>query len=494
MKREVFMKFLICTLFAVLPLTCFSSEVLTTEAREVQDVVLNPETLRVNLIEGGLPILAAANRVHKAKDSVNLARTRLLPSLNLGVLAASLANPTFILSSVEYVLPFLIPSKWFDAAKAKQLAEAEKIAFLLTELNIYSSLYSLYYTLNLDLQTREFLSFDFRDTILIEQIVERAYEDGRATEADLNLARSQTANAKVRLNRFNELLIDEIAILRQVLGLPMEARISFEMHDITPSELESLPLPSAIKIALEKAPEARQIKHLLEAAKYERWSKYFGFITGAGAGSSASGMGESASLAFSDQGGRGMFNFGFDYFPNISLSNRNLEEIKIREAELSSEISKLIESMQGRFDFVESRFLESRKSEGLLRRVFENDQKRYSSGDIPLSTLVESMSRLRQAGLERLRSQTDLQLLRVSMHRVLVTDQFANFKGCEALPKTEKKKSGWRWPWESDDDEDPICDPESVKKRFVGAEEPESEAVVGDGRPDDFGGNDFGGE
>ncbi len=452
----------------ILAFTLFT--IFSLQATAAETVVLNPESLRTRMISDGLPILAAANRVHKAKDTVNLARARLLPSLNLGALAASIANPTFILASVEYVLPFLIPARWFDVGKAKYLAQAERAAFLLTELNLYASLYSLYYTVNLDLQTREFLTMDFRDAVLIEQLVERAFEDGRATEMDLNSARSQSASAKVRLARFNELLVDEISVVKQSIGLPMETSIQFERLDVPPSPMEEMAFPEALALALEKAPESEQIKNLLEAAKKERWSKQFGFISGASASNKVTGLdGGSASFAFSDQGVGGFFNFGFDYFPNISLSHRNIEELQIREAELNSELARLVDSMQGRLDFVKTRHRESTKSENLLKRVFENDQQRYAAGDISLMELTETMARYRQAGLERLRANTDLQLLRVSMHRIVVGEQFAEIKGCEVLPKEKKeKRSGWRWPWESDEEEDPICDPKAVSKRFSG--------------------------
>lgn len=472
-------KFLLCLCLiltaAEAPAANASAEIYAVRADETKpgdSIVLNPETLRNQFLSNGLTVIAAANRVHKAKDNLNIARARLLPSLNLGVLLGTLVNPTFLISSIEYLFPFLIPSRWFDAAAAKNLMQAEKVAFLLAEMNIYSSVYSMYYQVLSDFETRDFLSQDLRDSILIENLVQRAYEDGRVAEADLKLAQSQSASSRIRLDSFEELLVDEIATLRDALALPLEKRIFLNEVAISPPALESMDLVDGVKLAKDTAPEYQQINFLIQAAKAEKWSKVFAFFSGASAGNTSGIDGGGASFAFKNQMGRGMFNFGFDYFPNLDLSNHNLDELTIRKAELDSEIARSVEALTGRVQYVLSRKNQASASVRLLEGVLENEKQRFASGEISLTTLLDAQEKVRQASLELLKSRTDLNLLRVALHRLTKSDQFALIPGCETLPKSAKsklEKKAWRWPWEKDPEENPLCDPEAVQKRFGGS-------------------------
>ncbi len=434
-------------------------------------IQLTPVSLREIAIGNGLTVLAAAVRVHKAKENVNLSRTRLLPSINLGVLVSSAANPAFILSSVEYLLPFLIPSRWFDLAQAKHLAKAEREAFLVTELNLLASLYSIYYTVQNDYATRDMLAEELNDTITIEALVARNVEDGTASEMSLNLAKSQTSLAFSQLAKIDELIVQETAELRKALNLTLDTQFTIVPHNPPAASLETMSMQEAADFVLQTAPEARQIRYLLKSAESEEWAKIFGFISGVSAGSINGGIGVGgptsyeSSAAFKDVTGRGMFNFSFEYFPNLSLSNHNQNEIKVRYAELRTESNRLVESALGKLKFVLERKRELDRAEALLNQVFDADKLRYAAGEITLEELIQSQGRVRQARLEALKVKTDLNLLRVTAHRMTVGDEFAQVKGCEELPRILKKDRKWRWFWE-DDPELNICDPEAVTLRF----------------------------
>lgn len=61
---------------------------------------VNPASVRTQLLSGNISLLQALNNVENSKLNVSMARAKLLPSLNLGVLLPALANPTFLLASV----------------------------------------------------------------------------------------------------------------------------------------------------------------------------------------------------------------------------------------------------------------------------------------------------------------------------------------------------------------------------------------------------------
>ncbi len=453
----------------------------STEQKTNPPIVINPSSLRELVLNSGLSILEAVNRVHVAKENVALARTRLLPSVSLGMIASAMANPAFLIGSVEYTLPFLIPSKWFDLAEAKKLSKAEKEAFLTSELNLYASYYSIYLSIINDIKTRDFLAEALKDAILIEHLVERNIEDGRATENDLNSARAQTAHAMAQLNSTNELIVEEISQLRKALNQPLEQAFDFDYKPTPSSSLELQSLNEAYQVAVSRAPEVSQINWLLEATVSEKWSKIFAFISsfsvssgtfgGRPTGTSSSVTGLSSpvenNFAFSGQSSssHGMFTFSFEYFPNISLTNRHREQIQIRQQDLLREIQRLTESTLGKFQYISNRFDVTSRSRNLLQTVFVNEQKKYSIGEASLNDLLEINTRLREAGLNQLRAETDLQLVRVSLHRLARTDEFANFKGCEALPAPGEQVDKFHWPWE-DKPQGNICDTDAVKKRF----------------------------
>jgi len=62
---------------------------------------------------------------------VNLARASLLPSINLGFGATLGDSYSFALANVSFLLPFLLPSKWFDVKKSERLLEPKAIPFML---------------------------------------------------------------------------------------------------------------------------------------------------------------------------------------------------------------------------------------------------------------------------------------------------------------------------------------------------------------------------
>lgn len=434
-----------------------------------KSIRLTPKVIRETSKDNGLTILEAAIRVHKAKENVYLARTRLLPSVNLGMLISAFVNPTFVLSNVEYLVPFLLPSRWFDLWQAKNLSQSERMAFLTTELNIFASLESLYYTILSDQVARDLLAADLRDALVFENSIERSVEDGRASEVDLSLARSQSSMAFTRLAKMDELLIEEISEMRKVLSLDISTEIFFDWVPAPVSVLENTSVPEAAEAILKVAPEALQLDYLVKAAESEKWSKIFSFISSGSIGSSGGGAssGIEHASAFKNLNGRGMLHFSFDYFPNISMSNHNINELNTRKKELGVEFAALTENILGKLQFLFARQAEILRSEALLQSVFKANKLKYEAGELSLSDLLNSQSNVRQAKLENVRATTDLNLMRVTLHRMLLTDEFALVKGCEELPRTPNTGGGWRWPWE-DAPEENICDPEAVEKRFSG--------------------------
>lgn len=397
---------------------------------------ISPETIRRQLVNNGLTLKETAQRVKQAKLSVEVARGKLLPSLNLGVMVGSMANPAFLLSSVEYVVPFLLPSKWFDFYKAKNLVNAEKQGFLIVELNLYASTVALAANLLNDLKTRQILYYEMRDWIEVENLVRQAIEDDRAVPADLDRAKSQTAGVRIRIGRLNELLVQEMAELKKILNLSQQTEMRFLPFEFGPSKIEGLEQDQAVKLVFEVSPERKQMLYFIEAANKDRWSKIFAFMSGASAGNTATrglGSNESASMAFGDQYGRFNLQFGYDYWPTLKIAESNIRMLQIRENEVRNELSRTTAELLAKKEYIEERMNQSTSAAQLLERVFIADQKRYGEGLIPLIQVFESQRQWRAALVENLRATTDMMLMRISMDRLIRGNYFALLKGCETM-------------------------------------------------------------
>ncbi|HPI40781.1 MAG TPA: hypothetical protein PLJ21_08240 [Pseudobdellovibrionaceae bacterium] len=72
------------------------------------------------------------------------------------------------------------------------------------------------------------------------------------------------------------------------------------------------------------------------------------------------------------------------------------------------------------------------KAEASLRSVYERDLIRYKFGQIDLQSLLQSRTQYNAASIEALRSETQLSLNRIVLHRLVGTDQFSKVKECSA--------------------------------------------------------------
>lgn len=433
-------------------------------------MTLTPKTLTARLDDKNFQTLQAQIRMKKARLEVEAAKLRLLPSLNLGVLIGSIVNPTYLLSSVEYTLPFLIPQNWFNLTTSKRLQNAEVFAYDVTQLNLYASTYALVLSVQNDMVARSIAFENLRDAITLQDLVAQQVEAGMVNENDLNRARSLVAASEIRLDNLEELLLRELGQIRFVLDLPQDTELTFEGFEPVTHAWEIDPNSYDLDALIEKTPEDQQLVEMIEAAKVNSYSKVFSFISGASARNTATGIGgsENASFAFSKAQATGLFHFGFDYFTNIALADTDIEMLRARRKELKAETDKTAVTLIKTAHFVMDRGVRAEQSEALIQSVFESDKDRYSRGEVPLTQVIESLSGVREAALEKHRAATDLRLLRISLHRLTRSDIFANVTSCKNLPRvTEQTVIKPRFPWEK-----PkvlpaaVCDPASTAKKF----------------------------
>lgn len=393
-------------------------------------VLLTPESLRDQLFLSNTSVLLGLNGVHQAKDQANIARAQLFPSLNLGSLLYSAANPTFTVSAVEILFPFLVPANWGRRNETQALFEAQGFALQAVRLNTYASAYSLYHSMLSDQNLRAIYQAEVDDLTQIESIVARLYQSGLASKTEVDRAQGQKEMARIGLSKISSLLAQEMALLRHTLALKADTQIELQNTFVTEADLEQASLGQVIDKAMSVAPEVRQMERLRKAAEDNVWSQQYAFIGGSSL-RSPGGDGQSSSVAFDNASIGINFNIGYAQVPMVELSQDRLAEINIRTKELKYEITERSEYSLQLVTDSKSRAEMASRAEAAFQSVYTRDLARYKYGHIDLFNVLESRAKLREATIENLRAKTQLSLNRIVLHRLVMGDQFGKMPTCE---------------------------------------------------------------
>lgn len=416
---------------------------------ESTKITVDPDTLRSKLLEGNIPILVGLNHIHQAKDRVNIARGNLLPSVNLTAVLSVVANPMFALGAIEFLAPFLIPSKWFDFFQSKGLMEAEKQSYWTLQLNMYASALSLYHIMLGDQDLYKILEGEYLDLREIYEILKRKDEIlGTVSETDLLHAKAQADQAGARLAKLSQLLIDEKSQLRELLALPIESEISLAPHQLPSSPWEDKSVSEAVDQALKVAPESLQLNSILDAAKNGKWSKVFAFISGASVGTQGGlASGSVQNVSFSNLRANVNVNFGFAYYPAIQLSQKNVEEVQLRIKELKLEQTQVLEKTILGLKKANEEFALSSQAEAQMYEVYKTALTRFELGLETLLNVLLTRKQAAESSVARVQANVLLNQYRITLNRTLIEESFTKLTGCRLDPEIEKKLKIGAWEW-----------------------------------------------
>ncbi|XGC81957.1 TolC family protein [Bdellovibrio bacteriovorus] len=393
-------------------------------------VVVNPTTLRTHYLSRNVGLAIALNDVQQAKVQVIQARANLLPSVNLGGVISSGAG--FMLNSVSMLLPFLMPSNWMDLKESSHLLNAQGTSYYLAQLNGYASAYAIYQTIVGDMQLRAALFKQYQNFKAIEEQLRLPAESGIIPKEDYLQAQAQAQMALVQVSQIDELLKKEKASVRQMLGLELDQEIVFEPSRVASSSAESQTPVALLEKIHESSPETQQIKSLITAAQYNKFSKGFSFLNGASLNSNRTGG------SFSSIAGSGSVNLGFGYFPALELSNLHIEQMRLRKKELRLDQANLIETTLGSFEEAQKQLQAAIIAENNLRKVYDAEFMRYQNGITDILHVLQAGNSLTNSIVAKVKAETAVDTLRVSMHRMMISDQFAKIENC----KIERQSGG----------------------------------------------------
>lgn len=368
------------------------------------------------------------NKVYQAKDNVDRARKNLLPGVSLGGIIDSTFS--FSLSTVNMVLPFLLPSNWLDLKENQYLLNAQGEAYYIAQLNAYSSAYSLYSTILGDLNLRDVLSDQYSNYKQIENLIKMAVDAGMMEQADLLQARAQTQMTGIQVSQLDALILQEKAAIREMLALPLSTTIVFTRTHVSSSGVEGSSLQRIVDQSVGKSPELRQLNSMANAAQAAKWSSFWSFLTGASLGTSRGPAG-----AFNNVEASGSMRLNFGDFLILKIGNRNLAQIEMQKSQLTYDHAQVVESTVGTIRETQQQLYLARQAENNLREVYNNEVNRFQAGQTDLLHVLNAGNSLTSAFTNKIKAQTSLDTLRISLHRLMISDQFSSIQRCQVYKK-----------------------------------------------------------
>ncbi len=426
---------------SIIILICFIFETCSSSFGADNVFLVNPTSLRTQVLSKNISLLEALRNVQNSKLNVSLARAKLLPSINLSVLLPALASPTFLVSSVTFLFPFLVPSNWMVLKQQSELLESDKAAYDALQLNILSNSLSLYFTYLNDQKTQVIFS-NLSETlgILYSRLKKQSDVLGNVSIEDLGMASAQWEESKIKSSKLLQLLIEEKAGLRTLLGLPLGSKMNIEDFDLSPSLYESKTVYEIADHSLKVAPESLQLDFLIKAATSGKFAKFFGFM------SSATIFGTSFNNAspFSLLKTSGGFTFGMDNLVNFQIANNNIESVKLRMQQLKFENERTSEILVGEINEVKSQQVMSGNALRDRLSVYNAQKREYAIGLISLQTLLQTQVQLTDSYVANIKSELDLKMQRLTLMRLVIDGDFSKIKRCKTTLVPSRKTKIFR--------------------------------------------------
>lgn len=401
-------------------------------------LVLTPENLRVHLLERNLAILQGLNQVYQAKKGIDVARAQLLPSADLSA-ALNASGGGFFIPAVTFLLPFLVPSNWFNYEESKYLFEAEKYSYYLLQLNLFASAYNILVTIKGDQELRNIINQKYQNLVKIRDMIQLRASFGMVPKSDLEQATAVAYLAQVELSQVDKLLADEVETVRQMLALPLTEKESFEFTSFTvpPSPFEDKTSVEALDYALKVSPEYKQIENLITASRAGKWSKAFAFMNSSALSIASFNR---APISFSNARVETRFNFSWGYFPALALTNLIIDQLELRRQEIRTEQTQIIASSLQKLNLAKLQVANATQAELGLNKVLEQQTMDYTVGLTDLLHILDTQNSVTEASTARVRSQMDVENLRINLHRAMLMDQFQQIRPCQAK---QVKNSMW---------------------------------------------------
>jgi outer membrane protein TolC len=273
------------------------------------------------------------------------------------------------------------------------------------------------------------------------------------------MAEAQWQDSEFKVSKLEELLIGEKSSIRTALGLPLGTDLIIQKWELGPSRWENNLMGEIAKRALSISPEDEQLNHLLQAAKYDKFAKIFAFISNASMSSSSGSTNPFANMTTSIG-----FYFGVDLVFDVKLASNNMESVRIRKEQLKQDDERLAETLVGQLVEIKKQREYTDSTLAARLTVYDAQKRQFDAGLITLQTLLQTQVLLEDAYINKVRSEEDLTLERITLQRLVIDGDFTKVKGCAAADPPERRRS---WRERRRDREKPPTLDEACNGRFI---------------------------
>jgi multidrug efflux system outer membrane protein len=399
------------------------------EKPDLSDIHLNPETLKGYVLDltSNQDMLQALNDLYRSKLNYSYARSRLYPSLNLAALAGSIANPSFLISSVTTLLPFLVPSVWFDKASAKKQFQADQVAFRILQRDTLASALSLYLAIQRDERMLHQFQQDLEDLKRLERAIEIRHDFGAASDAELKLTRSARIQAELRVLDTEKYLIDQKGELSRAISVDPRREIILEDFEMGPVNGEDWSYEKLLDLVWTRMGARLQLRLIAQSRDYETWSRRFAFF------------GESSLSAHVMEGDRlprystknlsinADFTISYSHAVAVQLANNNEKAITLMTNELYEETEVTVRRFVANLRRLLLRKELAAENMSIVLDNFHDQLEKYNLGaGATFQDVINSRLGMQDAAVKLIDTSRDVDLARIVLSRWQSAGLFEN--------------------------------------------------------------------
>ena len=282
----------------------------------IGDVVKQVSAANYEVLEGAL-------KVYQAKESIEVARGNLLPSLNLWKVAGIPMQPAMILNFIEDIVPFLVPANWFRFEEAKILYLGEKEGYRALWANELLTAKGLYLHALLDGALLDEVNKSIQALENLYVIVKSREDLGGLPDGGSRDIRTRILSLQEDRRSLQVLENQEMSSLSYLMGYPAETLIALTAVAIPPMEtLKPIDYSDFIFRVLDSSPELRQYGYFIDASDFVRKEIVFSFLGGS---SASRGMGSGLFDNIPAQAG-----LGFGTGPSLRIASAQKDILKVQ--------------------------------------------------------------------------------------------------------------------------------------------------------------------
>ena len=257
--------------------------------------------------------------VIQAKQNAKAAYLNLLPHLSINsILALVVPSPASILSVAGDLVPFLLPSRWFQAKQAKDNSWAEQQALVLMRMDTATLVEGLFYANERDRAVQGIYKGLLDTAGVVREEVRMREKMGQYPKGSTDNLDSIINSMNQDYDLYNQVLAEDLASISQSLGYYTPTAVSAAALGAEPDNIDqakAMDLKTITDTAVQRSFELKQIDDLMAASKNSKNQLYFNWL---------------------DPVGDPTANLGFNLKANFAVANSKITEVQLRRSQIQN--------------------------------------------------------------------------------------------------------------------------------------------------------------